>query len=122
MDHPYPPERSLIPSIPQRLAQRVWRISTLLGFPPGPARAGQKVEVCWAGIGWPPSFLNDASSEEIKEQFRDLDRYIVHRLTRFEQASGGETGPESMFYQRMRDLGLRTFMDAWNRHPRPYRY
>ena len=105
-----------------RLAEKIWRISALLGFPPKRVKAKSRVEACWAGMGWPPSFLNDASSEEIKGQFRELDRYILYRLRRFEKASGGETGPESMLHKRMRDLGLRTFMDAWNRHPRPYRY
>jgi hypothetical protein len=52
----------------------------------------------------------------------ELDRYILYRMARFEQATGGDTSIESKFYQRMRDLGLRTFIDAWNRHPRPYRY
>lgn len=104
------------------LAQRIWRISALLGFPPKRVKAKSRVEACWAGVGWPPSFLNDASSEEIRRQFKELDRYILYRLGRFEKASGGDTGPESLFYKRMRDLGLRTFMDAWNRHPRPYRY
>ena len=103
------------------LARRIWKISALLGFPP--KRIGQgPVRTYALAVGWPPSFLNDAASEEIRRQFKALDRYILYRLTRIARAEGRETGPESRFYQWMRDLGLRTFMDAWNRHSRPYRY
>lgn len=45
------------------------------------------------------------SSEKIKEQFQGLDRYILHRLVRFERASGGDVSVESRFYERMRDMG-----------------
>jgi len=105
-----------------RLARRIWKISALLGFPPKRVIARSTVHTYALGIGWPPSFLNDVSSEDIRQQFMDLDRYILYRLARFEQAAGGDTNAESKFYQRMRNLGLRTFIDAWNRHPRPYRY
>jgi|GEM_PF-6475404 len=105
-----------------RLARRIWKISTLLGFPPKRVIARSTIHTYALGIGWPPSFLNDVSSEDIRQQFMELDRYILYRMARFEQATGGDTSIESKFYQRMRNLGLRTFIDAWNRHPRPYRY
>lgn len=105
-----------------RLARRIWKISTLLGFPPKRVIARSTVHTYALGIGWPPSFLNDVSSEDIRQQFMELDRYILFRMARFEQATGGDTSIESKFYQKMRNLGLRTFIDAWNRHPRPYRY
>ena len=105
-----------------RLARQIWELSALLGFPPKRIVSGNKVYTYALGMGWPPSFLNDAASDEIREQFKALDRYILYRLVRFEKAEGADTSPGSKFYQRMRSLGLRTFMDAWNRHPRPHRY
>jgi hypothetical protein len=42
----------------------------------------------------------------------ELDRYILYRMARFERAAGGDTSAESKFYQRMRNLGLITFVDA----------
>ena len=105
-----------------RLARKIWELSTLLGFPPKRTIAGNKVHTYALGMGWPPSFLNDAASTDIREQFKALDRYILFRLARFEKAGGIDTSPGSRFYQKMRSLGLRTFLDAWNRHPRPHRY
>ena len=105
-----------------RLARKIWELSTLLGFPPKKIVAGNTVYTYALGMGWPPSFLNDAASDDIREQFKALDRFILYRLVRFEKAEGVDTAPGSKFYQKMRSLGLRTFMDAWNRHPRPYRY
>ncbi len=104
------------------LAEKIWRISTLLGFPPDRMTADNKVLTHATGIGWPASFLNDAASDGIKEQFRDLDRYILYRLARIERAVGGDRGTQGNLHRRMRDLGLMSFMDAWNHHPRPYRY
>ena len=72
--------------------------------------------------GWPAAFLNDASSEEMKQQFKDLDRYILYRFKRVASALQGGVDDDGQFRRRMRDMGLRTFIDAWNRHPRPYRY
>jgi len=105
-----------------RLARKIWELSTLLGFPPKRIVAGNTVYTYALGMGWPPSFLNDAASDDIREQFKALDRYILFRLVRFQKAEGVDTSPGSRFFQKMRSLGLRTFMDAWNRHPRPHRY
>jgi hypothetical protein len=50
------------------------------------------------------------------------NRYILYRLKRVAKALGGAVGDGGQFRRRMRDMGLRTFIDAWMRHPRPDRY
>ena len=42
--------------------------------------------------GWPAAFLNDASSEEIRQQFKELDRYILYRLKRLASALARDVG------------------------------
>ncbi len=95
-----------------RIMPLIRKINALLGFS----------STSFLFRGWPASFLNEAASDEIRQQFKSLDRYILYRLKRFEKALGGKGSDKGEFGRRMRVLGLRTFMDAWNRHPRPYRY
>jgi hypothetical protein len=98
------------------------KISSLLGFFSTRAVQNGRVQTFFLITGWPAAFLNDVSSEEIKQQFKNLDRYILYRLKRLVKPLGGEVSEAGKFREKMRNMGLRTFMDAWNRHPRPYRY
>ena len=94
-------------------------MNALLGFHTTCACVDGKARTRFLMRGWPAAFLNDASSEEIKQQFKDLDRYILYRLKRLASALQGEAGSGAQFRRRMRAMGLRTFIDAWNHHPRP---
>ena len=100
----------------------VEKMSSLLGFFSTHAIKNGSVQMFSLITGWPAAFLNDASSEEIKQQFRNLDRYILYRLKRLVKAFGGEMREPDKLRQKMRNMGLRTFIDAWNRHQRSYRY
>ena len=100
----------------------VMELNSLLGFFPIPSKKNGRTQMFFSVTGWPASFLNDASSEEMKEQFRQLDGYILYRLKRLVNACEREAEETGKFRERMRNAGLRTFVDAWNRHARPYRY
>jgi hypothetical protein len=100
----------------------VEKISSLLGFFSTRTLKNGRVRMMFLITGWPAAFLNDASSREIRQQFKDLDNYILYRLKRLVETLGGEVSEANRFRQKMRDMGLRTFIDAWNRHPRPHRY
>ncbi len=114
------PEGRTAPAPERRMATLIHKVNSLLGF--HTASAQGKARTRFLMKGWPAAFLNDASSEEMKQQFRDLDRYILYRLKRVAQARYGDVGDTGQFRQRMREMGLRTFIDAWMRHPRPDRY
>ncbi len=98
------------------------KIDSLLGFFPTPRAAGGKAKTAFFISGWPAAFMSDVSSDQIKGQFRMLDTYILHRLKKLLKALRGRVDDPRAFREEMRLRGLRTFMDAWNRHPRPYRY
>ena len=104
------------------LGRVVEKINSLLGFFSALTDNKGRAQSFFLITGWPAAFLNDASSDGMKEQFKALDQYILYRFKRLVRALGGEVPDAGTFRNMMRDMGLRTFMDAWNRHPRRYRY
>ncbi len=101
-----------------RMAELIEKLNGLIGF--HTIRRGEgKKRIHFSTRGWPAAFLNDANSEEIKRQFKELDRYIFYRLRRFALFVGMNAGDDRQFGNMMRARGRRTFMDAWFRHPRP---
>ena len=104
------------------LGRVVEKINSLLGFFSTRTIDEGKPQSFFLITGWPAAFLNDASSDGIKEQFKALDQYILYRFKKLVRALGDEVPDAGTFRNMMRAMGLRTFMDAWNRHPRRYRY
>lgn len=90
------------------------RIGFQQSFPGGSLRKDMK----FTGKGWGYWFTLDARTESVRQQLRDLDAYIHGRLIKLEKHNCGKTSKTSKFYNRLRVLGLRTFMDAWQMTPK----
>lgn len=92
------------------LSKRIGFLKKLYGLHWGEKKFSSK--------GWGYWFTLDAKTESVRQQLRELDAYMHGRLIKLEKSLQGKTSKTSKFYSRLRENGMRTFMDAWQRTPK----
>jgi hypothetical protein len=67
--------------------------------------------------GWPNRFIHCLPSDDLKDQFQKLDAYIRYRCLRYanRQWDIDKSRYTTITSADLRRLGLRSFMDVWNR-------
>ena len=100
------------------------RVNLFLGFKTSQYPRGSKPRkvTFYPGFGFPWNILNCAKSDEIQQQFKLLDAYLLYRLLRLTQSVLGDLSRDYGTLYDFRKFGFRaegmmTFKDVLNRFP-----